>query len=530
MMGIRLLIAAASESEYADWSEKIRQLGLPLEVLENADSRAALHSMAEIYLPEVILVNARLLAAKTEPQVPKRWKQFSRILLVTDSMDYPLAVQAFRSGVCDVLCLPQDMPRLEKDLQDILAQKTLAPSESAFLEQRRVVGKLLISYARRVHADRQLNEREVNSLYGTKFREGAFRFLTICFDCQSPSFSVDPEKYLSLAQVTAVNAVAEMCHDMFLNSDYLRYHILLNYDPANDGKILLLLQKSLEDVQAMLPEDSSLTFCCSQIHSSISDIIPLMDESGDAIWDRLQNQTGKLLIGTTPSPCPRELQQILDTAEQRLKGACAMLDLDQFRRELERLYRLPDGYKTRHEMRSVLRRTEHYMFLINRELIASFTNGERVRWDLILHLRRVNTVDGYLRAYTEQMTALFQRVLDHATGQQSRPVRQAQQFIRRNFASPLNLDRVAREVGLSPVYFSAVFKKEIGIGFADFLNQCRMEQAKKLLEDTGLKVAAVSRAAGFSSPRYFSRVFKNAAGLRPSEYRIAMQRKGDPLK
>ena len=237
-----------------------------------------------------------------------------------------------------------------------------------------------------------------------------------------------------------------------------------------------------------------------------------------------------MLIGTAPSPYPRELQQILDSTEQRLKGACATLDIDQFRQELEQLNRLPSAYKTRHEVRSVLRRTEHYMFQINRELIVSFTDGERIRWDLILHLRRVSTVDEYMRVYAEQMEALFQRILERSTGQQSRPVRQAQQFIRQNYASDLNLSTVARKVGLSPGYFSAVFKKEMGIGFADFLNQCRIEQAKKLLEETGLKVVAVSKSAGFSSPRYFSRVFKNVVGVRPSEYRIAMQRNSDSAK
>lgn len=529
-MGIRLLIATASDMEYADWSERIRQFHLPLELLENPGSCTDLLSMAEVYMPDVILVDARILPAETGIQIFLRWKQISQVLLVTDSPDYELAVNAFRSGVYDLFRVPLDEARLRKDLQCILLHHTVSASEGTALEQRRVVGKLLISYARRVHADRQLNEREVNSLYGTKFREGAFRFLTICFDCRSPSLSADPEKYLALAQTTVLNAASELCHDMFLNCDYLRYHVLLNYEQENDPKVLRLLQECLDAVQAMLPADASITFCCSQIHRSISDIIPLMDESGDAIWDRLQNQTGKLLIGTAPSPYPRELQQILDSTEQRLKGACATLDIDQFRQELEQLNRLPSAYKTRHEVRSVLRRTEHYMFQINRELIVSFTDGERIRWDLILHLRRVSTVDEYMRVYAEQMEALFQRILERSTGQQSRPVRQAQQFIRQNYASDLNLSTVARKVGLSPGYFSAVFKKEMGIGFADFLNQCRIEQAKKLLEETGLKVVAVSKSAGFSSPRYFSRVFKNVVGVRPSEYRIAMQRNSDSAK
>ena len=197
---------------------------------------------------------------------------------------------------------------------------------------------------------------------------------------------------------------------------------------------------------------------------------------------------------------------------------------------IHKLYQLPYAYKIRHEMRSVLRRTERYMFQINKELLSTFTDAERTRWDLILLLRRVSTVDVYLQVYAEQMIALFQRILDHSVGQQSRPVRQAQQFIRQNYAASLSLETVARQVGLSPVYFSAIFKKETGIGFSDYLNQCRIEQAKKLLEETGLKVHAVSEAVGFSGPRYFSRVFRNLVGVRPSEYRIATQRSAASVK
>lgn len=175
-------------------------------------------------------------------------------------------------------------------------------------------------------------------------------------------------------------------------------------------------------------------------------------------------------------------------------------------------------------MRSVLRRTERYMFQTNRELLSTFTDAERTRSDLILQLRRVCSLDDYLQAYADIMIDLFQRILSHSVSQQSRPVRQAKQFILENFNQNLTLETVARHVGLSPVYFSSVFKKELGIGFTDFLNQCRIDHAKKLLEETGLKVLAISEMVGFSGTRYFSRVFKNTVGVRPSEYRIAMQR------
>lgn len=523
-MLMRLLIATTSREEYADWTAKLSALPLSLELLGNAESATALLSMAEVYAPDVILVNSSLLPRQTLAQILKRWKKTSQVILVSPKEDYSLAVTALRCGIYDLIHGQLDPQQILQDLQAIKSQRALRAMDIPSFEQKRVVGKLLISYARRVHADRQLSEWEVNNLYGTKFQEGGYRFLTICLDAREAPLSIDPEGYINRAQILVLNATAELCHETFLSCDYFRYHVMLNYDREKDGQILALLQQSLNSIQEKLPKSVSITFCCSQLHESISDIIPLLDESGDAIWDRLQDQTGKLLIGTTPSACPAEMQQLFDNAEHALKSACSILDIDQFRKELYKLYQLPYTYKIRHEMRSVLRRTERYMFQINKELISTFTDAERTRWDLILQLRRVSTVDVYLQVYAEQMLALFQRILNHSVGQQSRPVRQAQQFIRQNYAASLSLETVARQVGLSPVYFSAVFKKETGTGFSDYLNQCRIDQAKKLLEETGLKVHAVSETVGFSGPRYFSRVFKNLVGVRPSEYRIAIQR------
>lgn len=529
-MLMRMLIATTSREEYLNWTAKLNALPISLELLGNADSSTALLSMAEVYNPDVILVNTSLLPRQTLPQILKRWKKTSQVILVSPEEDYSLAVTALRCGIYDLIHGQLDQQRILQDLQSIKDQRTLIAMDVPSFEQKRVVGKLLISYARRVHADRQLTEWEVNNLYGTKFREGGYRFLTICLDSRDTPLSVDLEEYINRAQIMVLNATAELCYETFLNCDHFRYHVMLNYDPQKDEQILKQLQLSLKRIQEKLPQSISITFCCSQLHESISDIIPLMDESGDAIWDRLQNQTGMLLIGTTPAACPPELQQIFDSAEHSLKSACSILDIDQFRKEMHKLYGLPYAIKIRHEMRSVLRRTERYMFQINKELLSTFTDVERTRWDLILLLRRVNTVDVYLQVYTEQMTALLQRILDHSVGQQSRPVRQAQQFIRQNYAEPLSLETVARQVGLSPVYFSAIFKKETGIGFSDYLNHCRIEQAKKLLEETGLKVHAVSEAVGFSGPRYFSRVFRNLVGVRPSEYRIATQRSAASVK
>lgn len=105
----------------------------------------------------------------------------------------------------------------------------------------------------------------------------------------------------------------------------------------------------------------------------------------------------------------------------------------------------------------------------------------------------------------------------------NRPVspesRQAVHIIRGNMAKKLTLQWVAQQIGLSPNYLSTLFKKELGINFVDYINQQRVEKAKRLLRDTNDKTLKIARDIGFYDESYFSRTFKRITGLRPHEYR-----------
>lgn len=459
------------------------------------------------------------------------WGKQIPILLVADPAPSPPAPDLFSLGIFDLLNLPLDMAKLQQDLLELRHQIETDKDPSFFSgsslpEQKLLVGKLLLNYARRLPADRQLNELEANDFYGTHFRTGAFRCLALCLDFLHSSAGFDPARLLAQAQTTLLAYTARLCFESFPEQDDFRCWILLNYSPACDNEILAQLQQSLTAVRRQLPDSVSITLCCSQMHTSLTEISSMLDEAGDAIWDRLNDHTGQFLISTPSAPCPKEWMQFFDIREQQLKSACAILDLELFQQELRALSQLPAPCKSRHEMRMVLRHTRQYMFQINRELIASFGDSANTYRELTLQLRQASCVEEYLQTYAQQMSALFQKIRGNSVSQHSQPLRQAKQLIRQNLSSPLNLDFVAQQVGLSPGYFSAIFKKETGIGFSNYVNQCRIEQAKKLLEETGLKVLAISDAVGFSNPRYFSRVFRDLVGVRPSEYRIAVQRRG----
>ncbi|WP_409345087.1 helix-turn-helix domain-containing protein [Paenibacillus sp. MBLB4367] len=83
----------------------------------------------------------------------------------------------------------------------------------------------------------------------------------------------------------------------------------------------------------------------------------------------------------------------------------------------------------------------------------------------------------------------------------------------------LTVDFAARTLGLNTNYFSQLFKKEAGVGFAEYVSGLRLEHARRLLQETGLKIKEVAEKTGFADPHYFGVWFKDNTGLSPSQFR-----------
>ena len=96
---------------------------------------------------------------------------------------------------------------------------------------------------------------------------------------------------------------------------------------------------------------------------------------------------------------------------------------------------------------------------------------------------------------------------------------EALDYIDGHLEQKLSLQSVSGRVGLSPNYFSSLFKKEMDVSFVDYVTQKRVERAREMLMNTDLKTWEVAERTGFVSDSYFSRTFKRITGKQPSFYR-----------
>ena len=98
-------------------------------------------------------------------------------------------------------------------------------------------------------------------------------------------------------------------------------------------------------------------------------------------------------------------------------------------------------------------------------------------------------------------------------------------YVYMNYRNPeLNTGSVSKLFGFTPRKVGEIFKKAVGVGLSQHLNQLRVGDAKSLLKDTEQSMESIALTVGFDSPRTFFRVFREIAGMTPGEFRSSATR------
>ncbi len=91
----------------------------------------------------------------------------------------------------------------------------------------------------------------------------------------------------------------------------------------------------------------------------------------------------------------------------------------------------------------------------------------------------------------------------------------------------LSLDSLAQQLNVSATHLSHVINKELGTNLTDFVNQLRIDHAKKLLNDSGYQhytILAIGLESGFNSKSTFYAAFKKYTSLSPLQYKQDIQK------
>jgi AraC-like DNA-binding protein len=145
--------------------------------------------------------------------------------------------------------------------------------------------------------------------------------------------------------------------------------------------------------------------------------------------------------------------------------------------------------------------------------------------------RLINELSGTASYESEQMvyaliTELFIEVFrssDVVRGHKQLPkderVRLIERYMKLNFHRSLGRDEFGKAAALSPSHVGYLYQKVTGKTLISRLTEIRIEEAKRLLENSTLPITYIAHDVGFNSFSHFTQLFKKSVGFSPSEYR-----------
>jgi Response regulator containing CheY-like receiver domain and AraC-type DNA-binding domain len=425
----------------------------------------------------------------------------AKTIVLSAYSDFEYARSAMKYGVTEYLLKPTTLMDFEQAMahveEQVMLDRSRKPAEIGSIDQ--VFRDLLLG---RMKASPEL-ESYLNNNYG--LRSDSRLALILC--CPGTPFEDKAREYVS--SLGRVLSLFSRCRHVTVDFPYRRVLATVTYDDAGPGSIQSVLQSRLAD----LGPDAAV--CCAeaagpfQLHDTYENMFPYLDWNialgGRSVirWPEITQ------LKTESCIYPMEL-------ENRMRAAMHASNAEEIAailREFGACFQDGRIYRPREVKECYVR----FLWLILS--FAKETGGEREvdRQKLLSEI-----MDAKTREELERIAAGITACLPPAETDGSvshLTVRKAIGLIREYYRDGITLDEISRRLHVTPEYLGTLFHREVGTSFSAYIRNVRMDKAKELLCETELKLYEIAEQTGYSDPKYFSRVFREATGLTPAEYR-----------
>lgn len=138
----------------------------------------------------------------------------------------------------------------------------------------------------------------------------------------------------------------------------------------------------------------------------------------------------------------------------------------------------------------------------------------------VFQLSTLETAEDIVKELQQIMARLQEAYEQKRGARQDMISLSVKELLDQNYQDPgYSLADVAPAVGMSAAYLGRLFKKQMNQSVAEYLVSVRIGNARRLLEETDLPIREISEQVGFQDITYFYRIFKNANGIPPAQYR-----------
>ncbi|WP_170287683.1 helix-turn-helix domain-containing protein [Aquibacillus halophilus] len=167
----------------------------------------------------------------------------------------------------------------------------------------------------------------------------------------------------------------------------------------------------------------------------------------------------------------------------------------------------------------------HIITLITLVSRASIEGGlhEEIAFSLhdkfILQLEELNRLDDIRSLAKDVLYTYAEKVKQVKDERFSRTITLCRDYIFRHIYEEISHDDIANKVDLNPKYLSRLFKKEVGMTVNEYIQQAKIDEAKKLLAYSKTPISEICSLLNYNDQSYFTKVFKKGVGITPKQYR-----------
>ncbi|MFI2856184.1 response regulator [Paenibacillus sp. JSM ZJ436] len=141
------------------------------------------------------------------------------------------------------------------------------------------------------------------------------------------------------------------------------------------------------------------------------------------------------------------------------------------------------------------------------------------RPDVLFELKQKDTLKQIQEWFHDLYLKVMEMLSYRSRSLQDMYVKRMIDYMKVHYNEELTLEKIAFQLGLSPNYCSSLIKSTLKKGFAEYLTELRIDQARYLLANTDLKVFEIADKVGYRNIYYFSKLFKQTTGVTPTQYR-----------
>lgn len=456
-------------------------------------------------------------------------EKHAEVLLISQEKNFELAYQAFQHRAIDFLLMPIDKKALLRCLEEVLKKKKLISEREEdkkrlglfeLIQHQVLMEKILSNMLEKPEELEQLLG-EVNERYQTTLMNDNFFALVINTNKKELYYvkSEFCQKVINLIENTfsflqevigavmepygitgIINLSSHFSMDLVKDAiESLYYKILALQKDYGDFSISIgvghvvhsMKEASISLQEAFRAEQYKLTSKERKIFYS-SDIPQKAQHLDNYITISLKKELSRLLKSMDEEGLNEWFSKIIELSGQAFQD-------------------FPEGYFL----------LKSFILQMAKEVWEDKETADYF-WEEDLSIRNLEHLfsgERILECLREIILRICQKRKELKTIEISDPVRVAMEYISKNYAQTITLEKLADLCGLSSNYFSALFKEQVGETYIDYLTNCRLEQAQKQLISTRKTVREITDEIGYIDDKYFRKLFKKRYGMTPSQYR-----------